>query len=109
MLKQKPPRSRKRLETTDEANACTPVLARGWAYWKNSAGGGWQPARYLRVELWDDDTFSDDYLGSDIVDSNGFWQVGWVNNTDGLFGGCIDIYNKFVYDASWARVENRFR
>lgn len=90
-----------------EAQACGTVRAYGWAYFRNSSNTAWVPARYVRVELWDDDSWSgDDYLGSDIADSNGYWSVGPVSQSDEWFSCGLDIYNKFVYDASWGRVEN---
>jgi hypothetical protein len=88
-------------------DACGTVRAYGWAYVKNSSSGGWVPAQNVRVELWDDDSWSgNDYLGSDIADSNGYWSVGPVSQSDEWFSCGLDLYNLFVYDASWGRVEN---
>ncbi len=88
-------------------SACGSVRAYGWAYFRNASDTGWIPAQNVRVELWDSDSWSgDDYLGSDIADSNGYWSVGPVSQDDEWWTCGLDLYNIFVYDASWSRVEN---
>ncbi|HEU5080162.1 MAG TPA: hypothetical protein VFT72_13195 [Opitutaceae bacterium] len=56
--------------------------------------GVWKPLVNVTVSLWDEDTFSDEFLGNVATDWSGNWSFS-VNNDDGWFQDGRDIYYTF--------------
>lgn len=55
-----------------------------------------RPATWVTACAWDSDSISaDDLLGCVLVDTSGNFSIGPVDNSDGLFGGGLDIYIEF--------------
>jgi len=81
------------------------VTASGYFFYYDSDDNN-VPAKYATVTLWDADTFSaDDYLGSDLTDENGYWEIGPVDNSDGE-GGTQDLYAKLATVTSRREVQS---
>ncbi|MEM4217584.1 MAG: hypothetical protein QXZ09_06145 [Candidatus Methanomethylicaceae archaeon] len=67
------------------------------------------PAKYVWVQLWDADygISGDDFLGEDLTDESGYFEIKDIDNCDG-FGcalGTQDIYLQFVLKTTYRRVE----
>ncbi len=56
--------------------------------------GTWRPLVNVSVNLYDDDAFGDDHLGTTTTDWNGNWSF-TVNNDDGFLQNGRDIYYTF--------------
>jgi hypothetical protein len=56
--------------------------------------GNWRPLVNASVNLYDDDTFGDDHLGTTATDWNGNWSFS-VNNDDGFLQNGRDVYYTF--------------
>lgn len=79
--------------TTDNWDKRDPITVRGRIVY-NDFEGTWRPLVNVSVNLYDDDTFWDDHLGTTATDWNGNWSF-TVNNNDGWFQNGRDIYYKF--------------
>lgn len=58
-----------------------------------------KPARYARVELWDDDFPVDVLLATTYVQSNGYYQFSAITNDDGPGEDGYDVYVKLFCDS----------
>jgi len=56
--------------------------------------GVWRALVNVAVDIWDDDTFGDEYLGTTITDWSGNWTMS-VNDDDGFLADGRDIYYSF--------------
>ncbi|HLA72155.1 MAG TPA: hypothetical protein VK624_11640 [Steroidobacteraceae bacterium] len=56
--------------------------------------GVWRPLVNVAVDIWDEDTFGDEYLGTTITDWSGNWTMS-VNDDDGFLADGRDIYYAF--------------
>jgi hypothetical protein len=56
--------------------------------------GTWRPLVNVSVNLFDDDTFGDEHLGTTVTDWNGDWSFS-VNNDDGWLQNGRDVYYEF--------------
>jgi hypothetical protein len=70
-----------------------PVTVRGRITYLD-VDGVWRPLVNVSVDVWDDDTFGDEYLGTTGTDWNGNWSMS-VNNDDGILADGRDIYYSF--------------
>jgi hypothetical protein len=70
-----------------------PITVRGRILFQDF-DGTWRPLVNVSVNLFDDDTFGDDHLGTTVTDWNGNWSF-TVNNDDGFLQNGRDIYYEF--------------
>ena len=70
-----------------------PVTVRG-RVWFQDIDGAWKPLVNVSVNLWDEDTFGDEHLGTTVSDWDGRWTFS-VNNDDGWLADGRDIYYSF--------------
>ncbi|MEJ2720528.1 MAG: HYR domain-containing protein [bacterium] len=57
--------------------------------------GNTHPAYGVQVEVWDEDLLFDDFLAADAIGTDGQYSF-TLNNDDGIAGGGLDIFVKFV-------------
>jgi hypothetical protein len=80
------------------------ITVSGYFYYYDR-NDGFVPAKYVPVELWDEDISSaDDYLGGGTTSSTGYFEIGPVSNDDEEWG-TQDIYADFVLATTKRRVE----
>lgn len=79
--------------TIDNWDKRDPITVRGRLLFQDFEGT-WRPLVNVSVNLYDDDTFGDEHLGTTATDWNGSWSF-TVNNDDGWFQNGRDIYYKF--------------
>ncbi len=65
--------------------------------------GNWRPLVNVTVNVWDDDTFGDEHLGTVATDWDGNWSL-TVDADDGLFQDGRDIYFSAMLENSRLRV-----
>jgi len=53
------------------------------SWWYVNDEGGWNPGRYMLVELWDDDTVSDEHVASQWTGANGEFEMPHAGRTVG--------------------------
>ncbi len=70
-----------------------PITVRGRLVYQDFEGT-WRPLVNASVNLFDDDTFGDEHLGTTVTDWNGNWSF-TVNNDDGFLQNGRDIYYEF--------------
>lgn len=70
-----------------------PITVRGRIVFQDFEGT-WRPLVNVSVNLYDDDTFGDEHLGTTVTDWNGNWSF-TVNNDDGFLQNGRDIYYEF--------------
>jgi hypothetical protein len=70
-----------------------PITVRGRIVYQDFEGT-WRPLVNASVNLFDDDTFGDEHLGTTVTDWDGRWSFS-VNNDDGIFQNGRDIYYRF--------------
>ena len=75
-----------------------PITVRGRVVFQD-IDGIWRPLINAQIDLWDDDTFGDEYLGSVATGWDGRWTFS-VNNDDGFAADGRDIYYTFTLDNS---------
>ncbi|MFL6604760.1 MAG: hypothetical protein ACJ8R9_25970 [Steroidobacteraceae bacterium] len=63
--------------------------------------GGWKPLVNASINIWDDDTFGDEHLGTLVSDWDGRWTFS-VNNDDGWLQDGRDVY--FTYELANTRL-----
>lgn len=73
---------------TVQSQVCVTVT--GNLYYENS-GGQYVPLPNATVDIWEEDTFSDDYLTSTITDQSGHFSVSLCDN-DGLGDSHLELY-----------------
>lgn len=66
------------------------VTVNGTLYYEDS-GGQYVPLANASVEIWEDDTFFDDYLTSTITDQSGHFSV-YLCDDDGIFDSHLELY-----------------
>jgi hypothetical protein len=86
-----------RRHTVDRVNdswsRADPITIRGRIVFQDF-DGTWRPLVNVSVNLFDDDTFGDEHLGTTVTDWNGNWSF-TVNNDDGFLQNGRDIYYQF--------------
>jgi hypothetical protein len=70
-----------------------PVTVRGRITFQD-VDSVWRPLVNVAVDIWDEDTFGDEYLGTTITDWSGNWTMS-VNDDDGFLADGRDIYYSF--------------
>jgi hypothetical protein len=85
-------------------SARDPITVRGRILFMD-IDGNWKPLVNASVSVWDEDTFSDEYLGSVATDWSGNWSMS-VNNDDGWFQDGRDIYYTFKLENTRWRVKS---
>lgn len=80
-------------KTNQDWDARDPITVRGQITFCDFEGT-WRPLVNVSVNLYDDDTFGDEHLGTTVTDWNGNWSFS-VNNADGFLQNGRDIYYKF--------------
>jgi hypothetical protein len=70
-----------------------PITVRGRIVFQDFEGT-WRPLVNVSVNLYDDDTFGDEHLGTTVTDWNGNWSF-TVNNDDGFLQNGRDVYYQF--------------
>jgi hypothetical protein len=70
-----------------------PITVRGRIVYQDFEGT-WRPLVNVSVNLYDDDTFGDEHLGTTVTDANGNWSFS-VDNDDGWLQNGRDIYYRF--------------
>ncbi|WP_320784547.1 hypothetical protein [Streptomyces sp. CRN 30] len=88
---------------TDEARnpgvQATSCVQGSWAY---MIGDVVHPSSNFEVQVWDEDGLFDDLLAVGITDGSGAYDICFEND-DGVFGGGVDLYVKFVaFNQSWS-------
>lgn len=82
------------VDRTDAAwSDIDPITVRGRLVYLDFEGT-WRPLINASVNLYDDDTFGDEHLGTTASDWNGDWSF-TVNNDDGWLANGRDIYYRF--------------
>jgi hypothetical protein len=82
------------VDRKDQAwGAVDPITVRGRLVYQDFEGT-WRPLVNVSVNLYDDDTFGDEHLGTTVTDWNGEWSF-TVNNDDGWLQNGRDIYYEF--------------
>ncbi len=66
-------------------------------------GGGYLPAHSIRIEIWDQDSGSDDLMGTGSTNYDGYYSI-QVDSNDGDASSDPDIYVKFILTNSRMRV-----
>lgn len=86
-----------RRHTVDSSNKAwgdvDPITVRGQLMYRDFEGT-WRPLVNVSVNVYDDDTFGDEHLGTTTTDWNGNWSFS-VNNDDGWLQNGRDIYYQF--------------
>lgn len=78
-----------------------PITVRGRIVYEDFEGT-WRPLINVSVNLYDDDTFGDEHLGTTVTDWNGEWSF-TVNNDDGFWQNGRDVYYEFhLANTRWA-------
>jgi hypothetical protein len=70
-----------------------PLTVRGRVVFQD-VDGVWKPLVNVSINLWDEDTFGDEHLGTTVTDWDGRWSFS-VNNDDGWLADGRDIYYTF--------------
>lgn len=82
------------VDRTEDAWAeSDPITVRGRIVYLDFEGT-WRPMVNVSVNVYDDDTFGDEHLGTTVTDWSGNWSFS-VNNDDGWLQDGRDIYYKF--------------
>ncbi len=76
--------------STNSVQSRVCVTVTGTLYYENSSGE-YVPLPNATVDIWEDDTFSDDYLTSTITNQNGHFSVSLCDD-DGIFDSHLEIY-----------------
>lgn len=86
-----------RRHTVDRAkeswSGIDPITVRGRVVFQDFEGT-WRPLVNVSVNLYDDDTFGNEHLGTTVTDWNGEWSF-TVNNDDGFLQNGRDVYYQF--------------
>lgn len=70
------------------------VTVNGTLYYEDS-DGQYVPLPNASVEIWEDDTFSDDFITSTITDQSGHFSV-YLCDDDGIFDSHLELYAVLV-------------
>jgi len=76
-----------------------------WFYYEED-GNTLRPARYIKVELYDQDPWGSTLLATTSTDANGFYQFPAIENNDGAFEDGYDIYIRAYSESEAAKVVN---
>lgn len=88
-------------KTNQGWDAIDPITVRGQITFLDFEGT-WRPLVNVSVNLYDDDTFGDEHLGTTSTDWNGNWSF-TINNADGFLQNGRDIYYTFhLGNTRWA-------
>lgn len=61
------------------------------SFFYEASDGQYVPLANATVEIWEDDTFSDDYITSTTTDQNGHFSV-YLCDNDGIFDSHLELY-----------------